>query len=186
MRGLAKALGVTAPAIYRHFPSKDAVVIGVLTEAYNRKARYLYRALVGKTPLERFGLAGDAYLSFALEHPRLYLAMHSATSHVSAGAIPEDVLQLGCAIGQFWHDRVRECLDAGYLKDGDPEEIGTTMWAHCHGLLSIYLHGLMDVDEAEFRVMYEKSGWRMMEGLGTAKLAIDWATLCGDQLQLTA
>ncbi len=170
MRGLAGALGVTAPAIYRHFPSKDAVVVGVLKEAYDLEARYLYRALVGSTPIERFGLAGQAYVDFALENSELYLAMHSAKSLLTGDGIPEEVRQLGSAIGQFWHDRVRECLEEGFLKEGNPVEIGTTMWAHAHGLLSIYLHGLTELNEEEFREVFRLSGWRMMEGIGTQKM----------------
>jgi len=177
MRGLARELGVTAPALYRHFASKEEVMVAVVSEAYGLMAQYLYRALEGRTSLERFRLAGDAYLRFALERPRMYLTMYAGPSFLGLQTIPEAVGQRACAIGQFWNDRVRECIQDGYLKPGSPEEIGTTMWAHAHGLLSIYLRGILQVTEEEFRQEFDGSFWRMMAGLGTARFDEAWAGL---------
>ena len=78
MRKLARNLGVTAPALYRHFESKEQVLHEVVREAYERFARHLYTALEGQTPLERFELAGEGYLGFALAHPRLFEVLFAA------------------------------------------------------------------------------------------------------------
>lgn len=177
MRGLARDLGVTAPALYRHFASKEEVMVGVVSEAYGRLAGYLHRALEGPTALVRFRLAGEAYLSFALDHPRLYLTMYAGPSFLGMQEIPEEVAQRGCAIGRFWNDRVRECIQDGYLKPGSPDEIGTTMWAHAHGLLSLYLRGVLPIPEEAFRREFDASFWRMMVGLGTTRFDDAWAGL---------
>lgn len=186
MRGLARALGVTAPALYRHFASKEEVMVGVVSEAYGRMAQYLHRALEGPTALARFRMAGEAYLNFALEHPRLYLTMYAGPSFLGLQDIPEEVAQRGCAIGQFWNDRVRECVQDGYLKPGSPDEIGTTMWAHAHGLLSIYLRGILPISEAEFRREFDASFWRMMVGLGTPRFDEAWAGLAREDVDSVA
>ncbi|NIP56498.1 MAG: TetR family transcriptional regulator, partial [Gemmatimonadetes bacterium] len=44
MRRLAREVGVTAPAIYRHFEGKEDVLLGVVGEAYKTLAQYLHRA----------------------------------------------------------------------------------------------------------------------------------------------
>ena len=75
MRKLAKAVGVTAPALYRHFESKEQLLFDVLGEAYRRMSQRLYQALEGSTPWERLRLAGEGYVLFALEHPNV-LAVH--------------------------------------------------------------------------------------------------------------
>ena len=54
MRKLAKCVGCTAPALYRHYESKEGVMREVVAEAYRLFAQYLYRALEGRTPPERF------------------------------------------------------------------------------------------------------------------------------------
>jgi len=167
MRKLARNLGVTAPSLYRHFDSKEQVLMEVVREAYERFARHLYSALQGSTPLERFNLAGQGYLDFALEHPRLFEVLFAAPDHLGWESLPKDVEAHACALGQFWNDRVRECMDAGILRRGDPHAIAMTLWAHAHGLLTLFLRGRLRMDVDGFRKLYESSHRRMFAGLAT-------------------
>ena len=64
MRKLAKRVGVTAPALYRHYESREHVLAEVVREAYREFTSRLSRALEGRTPLDRFVRAGEAYLDF--------------------------------------------------------------------------------------------------------------------------
>ena len=161
-------------------------MVGVVSEAYDLMAQYLHRALEGRTSLARFRLAGEAYLNFALEHPRMYLTMYAGPSFMGLQAFPESVAQRGCSIGQFWNDRVRECIHDGFLKPGSPDELGTTMWAHAHGLLSIYLRGILQIPEDAFRQEFDASFWRMMAGVGTAHFDDVWAGLKNEDVDSAA
>ena len=171
MRRLARSVGVTAPALYRHYESKERVLLDVVGEAYRRLSQALYRALEGRTPLERFRMAGDGYLTFALENPRLYAVLFGPAEILGLDNGTEELEAQSCAIGQFWNDRVRECIEAGILREGDPEGIGLTLWAHFHGLLTLYLKGMLQVEEGAFRAMARASGGRLFRGLGTEGFA---------------
>ena len=63
MRKLAREVGVTAPAIYRHYDGRDEVLSDVLREAHRTFSRYLYSALGESTPLDRFLGAGEGFLN---------------------------------------------------------------------------------------------------------------------------
>jgi AcrR family transcriptional regulator len=165
MRKLAKSVGVTAPALYRHYANREAVLVAVVGEAYRLFAQYLYRALVGQTPLERFLMAGEQYMHFAIDNPRQYEMLFVSPGALGLDVLPEEVEAHACAVGQFWHDRVREVVDAGILRDDEPQAIGRTLWAHAHGLLQLYLRGLLDLDEEGFRSLYKESGRRIFRGL---------------------
>lgn len=166
MRKLARAVGVTAPALYRHFESKEAVLLDVVGEAYARFAQYLYGALQGRTPEERFRLAGEGYLDFALDQPRLYEVLFASPDVMGMTQLSPEVEAQACAVGQFWNDRVRECMDAGMLRRADPDALGVTLWAHAHGLVSLYLLGALPVEgEDAFRELYRLSGNRLLRGL---------------------
>jgi AcrR family transcriptional regulator len=173
MRKLARAVGVTAPALYRHYDGKESVLHDVVREAYERMAQYLYRALQGRTPLERLRMAGLGYLDFALEHPRLYEALFASPELVGLGDLPEEVEAQGCAVGQFWNDRIRECMDAGLIRAADPAAVGLTLWAHAHGLIALRARGLLSfpdpLSDEDFRRIYAESGRRLMEGLAGEK-----------------
>jgi len=170
MRKLAKCVGCTAPALYRHYENKEEVIQEVGAEAYRQFSQYLYRALEGLTPVERFILAGRSYFDFAMEQPALYEIIYLPTDFLGTQTVDPSVADQACTIGQFWTDRVREMMDAGYLREGDPYQVSTTLWAHAHGLISIYHKGLLPVKtESDFRVLMTESFLRMMEGLGTEK-----------------
>jgi AcrR family transcriptional regulator len=165
MRKLAKTVGVTAPALYRHFGSKEEVLMAVMAEAYRMFAQYLYRALGGRTPEERFSRAGIEYANFALENPEMYEMLYVSPHHLGIEELPENVAEVAAATGQFWRDRVRECQEAGILRDGDPDALSMTMWSHAHGLISLHLKGICPMLEGDFLELYRASGLRVMEGL---------------------
>lgn len=175
MRKLAGRVGVTAPALYRHYESREHVLADVVREAYREFTAGLYRALEGRTPLERFFGAGEAYLDFALGHPRWYGMMFDSPEAMGMEGMPQDIEAMGCAIHQFWVDRVRECMDAGLLKEGDPARTSLTMWAHAHGLVQLYHQGYFRLSEREFRKLFEESGARMMAGVATEAFAAELA-----------
>ena len=171
MRKLATRVGVTAPALYRYYESKETVLVDVVGEAFKVFAQYLYRAVEGRTPVERFSLTGRSYLAFALEHPQYYALLHAAHEIMGHETLPHEATDHACAVGQFMVDRVREGMECGMLKAGPPETVARTIWAHAHGLVSIYHRGLFRIEEAEFRDLFLESSWRLMEGLAEPEFA---------------
>jgi AcrR family transcriptional regulator len=171
MRKLASRMGVTAPALYRHFESREHVLADVVRAAYREFTANLYRALEGRTPLERVRKAAEGYLEFALKNARWYQLLFVAPEQLGMSSLPDDIENMGRAVHQFWVDRVRECQDAGILRDGDPREVSLTMWGHAHGLLSLYHHGHFRMDEATFRREFERSAVAIMKGLSTPEFA---------------
>ncbi len=175
MRKLAKQVGVTAPALYRHYDGKEHVLADVMREAHRAFMSYLYRAIEAPTPLERFIGAGEGFLDFALEHPRWHAILCFGPEQLDMVELPADIEAMSSARHQFWIDRVRECMDAGILKDGDPTQTALTMWAHAHGLLQLYRQGHLRIEEIEFRALFQGSGARLMSGVATEAFAAELA-----------
>ena len=75
------------------------------------------------------------------------------------------------AIHQFWNDRVRECMQDGLLKEGDPDAVSVTMWAHAHGMVQLYHHGHLPMSPEDFRTFFRTSGFRLMQGVATEEFA---------------
>jgi AcrR family transcriptional regulator len=180
MRKLARSLGVTAPALYRHYESKERVLLDVVGEGYQQLIQYLHRALEGRTAEERFRIAGEGYLEFALNHPRYYEVLFMGVELLRVDEVPEEITAQGCAVGQFWNDRVRECIEAGLLREGDPEAIGMSLWSHAHGLISLYLKGMLSLPEEDLRALYRASCARVLVGLGTGSYAERLAELLAE------
>ena len=167
MRKLARQVGVTAPALYRHYENKEHVVLDVVREAFREFTAYLYRGLEGHTPEERLMRAGEGYLEFGLEHPRWYRMVYISPEQLGLDALPSDIESQGCAVHQFWVDRLRECMAAGLLRPDDPIQVGLTMWAHSHGLVTLFHDGHFRMDRDAFRDLYRRSSLRLLVGIAT-------------------
>lgn len=167
MRKLARSVGVTAPALYRHFRSREGVLVAMMGEAHQLQAQYLYRSLQGRTPAERLERAAAEYLTFATEHPEMYEMLYVAPHHLGLGELPPEVAEVAAATGRFWQDRVREAMEAGILAKGDPDAVGLTLWAHAHGFVTIHLRGICPVMEhGDLRESFRESSRRLLNGLG--------------------
>src|SRR5450755_3791353 len=173
LREVARRVGVSAAAVYRHFDGKDALLFAACTQGFQVFSSYLVRALGEATPLERLLTTGDLYRLFALENPLDYrfIFMSQAdkvsppvvkASVPSARALPQDTTF------RFLVDRVRECMEAGVLAADEPERIAVVIWAHVHGVVSLRLSGHLDAmggDQA-FSEFYRTSVERLLRALG--------------------
>ena len=186
MRRLARDLGVTAPALYRHYDSREAMLLDVVAEAYRRLSERLYGALSGRTPAERLYLAGQAYLDFALDQPKYYEMLYTPAHTLGVDEFPEQVTEQVASVGRFFNDRVRECIDAGLFQPLDPADVSCTLWAHAHGLISIYLRGCLQMDAGEFRRHYRASSRRAITGMATPAYEVEMDRAMADLSQSEA
>jgi AcrR family transcriptional regulator len=72
LRGIARELGVTAPALYRYFADRDDLITDLLLDAFNTLADTMIAADAGIARdryAERLIAVMLAYRSWALEHP---------------------------------------------------------------------------------------------------------------------
>lgn len=77
LRGVARRAGVSAPAVYRHFADKEALLAAVAAECAERFAATLMAATQAAPPhpLEHFRAVGIAHVQFAVAHPEHFRAL---------------------------------------------------------------------------------------------------------------
>jgi AcrR family transcriptional regulator len=160
MRVLGDRVGISAPAIYRHFEDKDALLATLINASFATFSSYLVRSLSGATPLERFRRCGEAYFAFALENSRAYRLMFLTDAREQGLVrIAEQIDE--CASGTFLFlvDRIRECMTAGVFTAGDPTAAALWVWSQVHGLTSLWLLGQFEgkADLAAFQQLIAAS-----------------------------
>lgn len=173
LREVARRVGVSAAAVYRHFDDKEALVFAACTQGFHVFASYLVRALAEATPLARLLATGEQYRAFALENQLDYrFIFMSAVDEVDPAPPSARVGPEACALPQdttfrFLVDRVKECIEAGVLAPGEPEQIAVQIWAHVHGIVSLRLSARLDNlgDDAAFSAFYRGSVDRLLRGL---------------------
>ena len=72
-RDVTRALGITAPSLYRHFADKDELLDAVCATYYRQLGAVMQDATRDLlTALERLHALGMAYVRFAVETPLMY------------------------------------------------------------------------------------------------------------------
>jgi len=76
---IAAGIGVSAAAPFRHFATRQALLVGVAEEAARRMAERLGRAAARQTdPVDAQRARGVAYVRFAVEEPGFFRVLTSA------------------------------------------------------------------------------------------------------------
>lgn len=148
MRKIATRVGVSATAIYRHFEDKEALLMGVCAQGFEQFGAYLMRGLTGSGPGDRLERTISGYTAFAIEHPSFYRIMFTSP-FPGWDRLRASRAESFAPTFHFLVDRVAECQRASILGAGDPTHIARSMWAHQHGLITLWLDGHVALEAPE-------------------------------------
>ena len=137
LREVARRLGTSHQAPYKHFPSRDHILAEVVARAYADFAAFLDdRPKTGDSYTD-LGAMGLRYFEYARAHPLHYRLMFS-TPLPDPAAHPEMMDKARHAFSLL-----RDAIADLPLQQGDPEAPGAAaldalfVWSTIHGLVSI-------------------------------------------------
>jgi AcrR family transcriptional regulator len=164
MRRVAKAVGVTPMAIYRHYADRTSLLNALADEGFEElAARLTVKKFTGGVE-ERLTKMMDTYLEHGLEKPRLFELMFLKPRE-GARSYPRDFKAGRSPTANLLVEVVRTGMDSGYFRQGDAWEIVFELGALSHGLILLYLGGRMAVPVAQFRAFYRRSIQRFLHGV---------------------
>ena len=166
MRRVAARAGITPMAIYKHVAHRDALMEAATAAEYARLASYFARANARKRVKGFRGMLG--YFDYACDHPHLFRYMFSS-KRKNAPTFPADLKAGASPTLNILHAVVARLMDEGALKRDDVFETSLTIWAHAHGLLTLYLDGRISLSRRVFRRLYMRSLDRLLNGLREGK-----------------
>ncbi|RYZ10773.1 MAG: TetR/AcrR family transcriptional regulator, partial [Alphaproteobacteria bacterium] len=151
LRELARNVGVSATAVYRHFPDKAALLGALAGVGDERLAEAFAEAMAKAKPgRDAFNAMGRAYVRFALANPSLFRMMMSPASgkeHLSSSRGRQMLVA-----------RIQE-MGGGKLDTGQAEIRGLRAWAIVHGLAMLMLDGLAPRDETLIDKVIDAEGF---------------------------
>jgi AcrR family transcriptional regulator len=164
MRGVARAIGVTPMAIYRHYPDRASLLNALADEGFEELAARLGGRKLSGSIQQRLTRMMEIYLEHALQNPRLFELMFIKPRE-GARTFPGDFKAGRSPTANLLVEVVQSGMDSGYFRKGDAWEIVFEMGALSHGLLLLYLGGRMAVPPAHFRAFYRRSFRRFIHGI---------------------
>jgi AcrR family transcriptional regulator len=164
LRALAREVGVSQAAPYRHFEDKVALLSALASDGFERLA-YSMETLMGDIqidPLGAFQRAGQAYIKFAQQNPETYRLMYSmkaadfddsemAACHTSAFHLLEKTVDAGLAKGSF--------------KAAPKDAIVLAAWSMAHGYAQLVIDGIIELADVSVDLHFQALCQVMNQGV---------------------
>lgn len=149
LREIARRVGVSHAAPYRHFADKDALLAAVAEEGFELLTITLKEAMQQvSSPLKQVQACGVAYVCYALAHPSHYRIMFGAYGASSAQQYPT---LADAAIQAFMVlvDGIIAGQQAGMIRSEDPKQLARAAWSLMHGLAMLIIDGQIPITESQ-------------------------------------
>lgn len=172
LNAVARAMGMSGPALYRYFASRDELLAALVAEAYNTLGASLEATEAGsrrRGPASKLRTIAEAYREWALAQPHAYrLAFgtpYNAGRYTSRDTVPaahRSMLVFLDAVAALVPNAAAAPSRQGELDrqlarwaqarpDGDDERmapavlrLGLACWTRLHGLVSLELEGAFE------------------------------------------
>jgi AcrR family transcriptional regulator len=142
LREVARAAGVTATSVYRHFPDKRALLAALAGEGLTRLAKAQRDAVAAAGEGNAsFAATGRAYVRFALANPALFRLVFASPE---LGAVTEGGVLNSEAGELLLANAAAQAESEGY---SDGQVYAIRAWAKVHGLAMLMLDGQLPRDE---------------------------------------
>jgi AcrR family transcriptional regulator len=164
MRRVADAAGISAMAIYRHFPDRSGLLNAVADRGFEELAVQLSRRRFAGSIEQRLTKMGEIFLDHGLENPHLFELMFLKPRE-GARRYPRDFKAGLSPTANLMVQVLKEGMESGRFRKDDAWEIAFEMGALSHGLIMLFLGGRMDVTVAGFRALYRRSFKRYIDGI---------------------
>jgi AcrR family transcriptional regulator len=138
LRALAREVGVSATAVYRHFPDKAALLSALAAEGIEQLGQYQLKAAEQAGPERAFGATGRAYVRWALAHPALFRLIFSRVEPVGE-----------TVFGQSLAARLLQgaASEASRGDEARARQLVVQAWSLVHGLAMLMLDGQLPPDD---------------------------------------
>ena len=165
LRALAREIGVSQTAPYRHFKDKNALLAALATEGFRRFFEVCRPSEMEERSDQSILLFGLAYARFAREHTAMFHLMFGPTLQ-PRNQYPE-LFAAGREAIYKVRARVEKGLQRGELRPlDDVASIAHTIWAAVHGVTTLMLdHADTYGYHRDIDLQAEKSMRMMIAGL---------------------
>jgi AcrR family transcriptional regulator len=137
LREVARRLGISHQAPYKHFPSRNHILAEIVSRAFSSFAQHLDAHANTDDPEADMGHMGRAYLAYAREHPLQYRLMFG-TPLPDGAAHPEMMAEAKHAFDLLCDGLMRKARKAGRRPARETILLDALfVWSGLHGLASI-------------------------------------------------
>lgn len=145
LRGLARDVGVSATALYRHFSDKDALLVTLAKEGFCCLTKDIAAAQqqYSDNPTQSLQAAGQAYVRFALTHPQQYRLMFGRYFCSESSEPPTELEASANQAYQVLANIIEQGIASRHFYSKPAKMHAVAAWSMVHGLASLLIDGLL-------------------------------------------
>jgi AcrR family transcriptional regulator len=134
LRALARAVGVSQTAPYRHFNDKSELLAALAVRGYHSLLQELEAAgrRAGANPIEQMHAFAHSYVNYAISHPDLFKLMFGPALQ-PLEEYPE-LHQASRDTYELVREIMRRGIDQDIFRDEDDHYMANAGWSGIHGL----------------------------------------------------
>lgn len=138
---IAATAGVAVGSVYNHFGSKAGLRAALVERALDVDRHYMDLAyLADRSPVEQLYAAAEHYLAFYLANPEYFRMLAFPADPGSYPAGRELAERLAKSVNEQngrMVEAIRLGVEAGVIREVDPEDTATVLWAAWNGIISL-------------------------------------------------
>ena len=138
---IAEAAGVSVGTLYKHFTSKQGILLAFVSDSMDIVERYMEEARQLPTALDRVYAAGDAYVRFAIERPE---AVRFGAVRVMQPDRSPELVEIHQALSARTQKLVlgiatdlKEAMTKGQTTPAPIDEVMLFLWALWNGMTAL-------------------------------------------------
>ena len=164
LRALAREIGVSQAAPYRHFEDKVALLSALASDGFQRLSKAMESSMgdIEDDPVGAFARGGQEYVKFAQQNPETYRLMYS---------MPKQQFDTA-EMGSCHHDAFKlleRTIDAGIqsgaFKALNKQAVVLASWSLVHGYAHLVIDGTIELEEATADISFKALGNVFNHGL---------------------
>lgn len=144
LRAVARELGLASSALYRYFPSRDALLTALIVDAYDAVGERAEAAVAAAKPdvRSRWTAIAGAVRAWALEHPHDYALVYG--SPVPGYAAPQDTVSPAARVSLAMLGVVADAVAAGEIDVAPTSSVPRPVHADLARLRAVGAPGVPD------------------------------------------
>jgi AcrR family transcriptional regulator len=172
LREVARTVGLSATAAYRHFDSHESLVAAVAVRALDELAEFMAVEIAAvprsrdpvRAALGRLAATGRGYVQFAVKEPGLFRVAFTPCPNVApAAGDRQGPYELLCAA-------LDGCVAAGALPPERRKGADRLAWIGVHGLALLTIDGPFPSGGPQFDELLERTLDFIADGLGCTRV----------------
>ncbi len=149
LRALARDIGVSQTAPYRHFPDKNALLAALAAHGHRQLTEVTQAAVdAAEDDAQKFIDIGLAYIDFARANPELYKLMFGPVLE-SPMEFPE-LVEAGQRAFAMILTVIQEGINRKHFVQDDARILANGAWSMVHGIASLWIDGMYRCADGTF------------------------------------